>query len=431
MCGESTEKYFNIVGWILQVGTWLFLILYFVFQKPALIVICAIFYLIYLLMEFCSPTSSYLCNKSSTQGMYEKMKIYFQTPPMIKWTCECFHYETHNHVRISPQGIDKYTSKEKVVSYTGKSNMEYYSARDISGIFILNCDKNLLNTKAYIKLELKANIDFADPPTIRDYQIQKDYFINQNKYKDDYFDFQEKRLIPDMDEYNLVRIFDTEPKSVNFGLFFILTILTFVEFYKIYINYFCVYQKFIVKKIISTRYNLNLPMYTAKYQQYVPVINLINVTYNYQPSDYNYLNNDFKLDLPTREEVENANQNMNNNQYPPQNEYPTDRPLNMRDIQIDVHNQPNYQGNIPPQGNVPPPNYQGNVPPPNYQGNVPPPNYQENVPPPNYQGNVPLKPLDNQLESTERFNKEQIQFDDKRKNNENNDKDTVVSVDNK
>ena len=79
MCGESTEKYFNIVGWILQVGTWLFLILYFVFQKPALIVICAIFYLIYLLMEFCSPTSSYLCNKSSTQGMYEKMKIYFQT----------------------------------------------------------------------------------------------------------------------------------------------------------------------------------------------------------------------------------------------------------------------------------------------------------------------------------------------------------------
>ena len=128
------------------------------------------------------------------------------------------------------------------------------------------------------------------------------------------------------------------------------------------------------------------------------------------------------MDLPTREEVENANQNMNNNQYPPQNEYPTDRPLNMRDIQIDVHNQPNYQGNIPPQGNVPPPNY---------QGNVPPPNYQENVPPPNYQGNVPLKPLDNQLESTERFNKEQIQFDDKRKNNENNDKDTVVSVDNK
>ena len=281
MCGESKEKYFNISGWIFQVGTWLFLILYLVFQKPAIIVICIIAYLIYLLLEFFSPTSRYLCNKSSTEGMYEKMKLYFQTPPKIQWTCECFHYETHNHARISPQGLDQYTSKAKVVSSTEISKMEYYSARDISGTFKLDCDINLLNKKAYIKLELKANIECADPPTIRDYQIQKDFFINQNKYKDDYFDFHEKRYIPGMDKYNLVRIFDTEPKSVNFGLFFILTILTFAEFYKIYINYFCVYQKFIVKKIISTRYNLNLPMYTAKYQQYIPAINLINVTYNY------------------------------------------------------------------------------------------------------------------------------------------------------
>ena len=314
MCGKSDEKYFNIAGWILQTGTWLFLILFLVLHKTVLLIICILAYLLYLIIEFISPTSSYLCNKSSHDGMYEKMKEYFHTPPEIRWHLECFHYENHEHTKVSAGtgvGVEHYTSKEKVVTHSEDLNMSYYSARDISGMFVLNCDEALLKRKCYIKLELIAKIDFADPATVRDYQYQKLNFYNLYRYSDEHCSIKEERVIPDMEQYNLVKLVNDEPKSINFGLFFLFTILTFVEFYKIYINSLCVYQKFDIKKIISTRYDLNLDQYVEKYEAFIPRVNLINVQYNYQPADYTYLNQDYNLNLPSQEEVENQLKNQN------------------------------------------------------------------------------------------------------------------------
>ena len=314
MCGKSDEKYFSIAGWILQTGTWLLLILFLVLHKTVLLIICILAYLLYLIIEFLSPTSSYLCNKSSHDGMYEKMKEYFHTPPEIRWHLECFHYEYHKHTNVNAGagvGVEHYTSKEKVVTHSEDLNMSYYSARDISGMFVLNCDEALLKRKCYIKLELIAKIDFADPATVRDYQYQKLNFYNLYRYSDDHCSIKEERVIPEMEQYNLVKLVNDEPKSINFGLFFLFTMLTFVEFYKIYINSFCVYQKFDIKKIISTRYDLNLDQYAQMYQAFIPSVNLINVQYNYQPADYTYLNQDYNLNLPSQEEVENQLKNQN------------------------------------------------------------------------------------------------------------------------
>ena len=314
MCGKSDEKYFSIAGWILQTGTWLLLILFLVLYKTVLLIICILAYLLYLIIEFISPTSSYLCNKSSHDGMYEKMREYFHTPPEIRWHLECFHYENHEHTKVSAGtgvGVEHYTSKEKVVTHSEDLNMSYYSARDISGMFVLNCDKALLQRKCYIKLELIAKIDFADPATVRDYQYQKLNFYNLYRYSDDHCSIKEERVIPEMEQYNLVKLVNDEPKSINFGLFFLFTMLTFVEFYKIYINSLCIYQKFDIKKIISTRYDLNLEQYVEKYEAFIPRVNLINVQYNYQPADYTYLNQDYNLNLPSQEEVENQLKNQN------------------------------------------------------------------------------------------------------------------------
>ena len=314
MCGKSDEKYFSIAGWILQTGTWLLLILFLVLHKTVLLIICILAYLLYLIIEFLSPTSSYLCNKSSHDGMYEKMREYFHTPPEIRWHLECFHYENHEHTKVSAGtgvGVEHYTSKEKVVTHSEDLNMSYYSARDISGLFLLNCDEALLKRKCYIKLELIAKIDFADPATVRDYQYQKLNFYNLYRYSDDHCSIKEERVIPEMEQYNLVKLVNDEPKSINFGLFFLFTMLTLVEFYKIYINSLCVYQKFDIKKIISTRYDLNLDQYVQMYQAFIPSVNLINVQYNYQPADYTYLNQDYNLNLPSQEEVENQLKNQN------------------------------------------------------------------------------------------------------------------------
>ena len=135
-----------------------------------------------------------------------------------------------------------------------------------------------------------------------DYEFEKDKFWARNRFRDVHFDFRESRIVPGMHHHNLVKMGTNEPCSVNYFFFFLFTILTFSEFYKSYVNSFCVYQKFKVRKLVSTRYDLNQPVY----QSFVPQINLIVQQYQYQPNDYNYLNNNYQLNLPTQEELDRA-----------------------------------------------------------------------------------------------------------------------------
>lgn len=98
----------------------------------------------------------------------------------------------------------------------------------------------------------------------------------------------------------------------NIGFFVLATLLTCAEIYKCYIDNKCVPQRFTVRKLISTRYNLNEPQYNARYQSFMPALDLQNQQYTYQPEEYNYLNNDYNPDLPTQEELEKAEQYKNN-----------------------------------------------------------------------------------------------------------------------
>ena len=93
----------------------------------------------------------------------------------------------------------------------------------------------------------------------------------------------------------------------NYFFFFISTILTIAEIYRIYFNSLCVYQKFKVRKIVSTRYDLNQQVY----QELAPKINLIVIQYKYEQKDYNYLNQDYEPQLPTKEEIEAAQKYQN------------------------------------------------------------------------------------------------------------------------
>ena len=314
MCGNCNKEIcFQVFGWIFSLSTWALIILSLVFREnPAFIASAIIAYIIYIIIEFCSPISRYLRNKNNSQGIYKKMSIYFRTPPIISWSCECYHYETHHYTTTNDKGeIEHHTTTEKVVTYTGSSAMTYYSSRDISGPFLLNCDEKNINQKYYIKLELNEEINFADSFTESDYLIQKNSFISAYKYRDAHFDFSERRYIPGLVEYNLVKIGKEEARCINSYIFFLFTMLSFAELYKFYFNSKCVYQKFTIKKTISTRFNLNGPEYEKRYQKTIPSIDLINKQYYFKPSEYNNLNNSYKVDLPSKEEVENANKNKN------------------------------------------------------------------------------------------------------------------------
>ena len=262
-------------------------------------------YLIYIILEFCSYTSKYLCNKSSDQGIYHKMGKYFQTPPVIRFHCECYHYETRTYYTRDKNG-HRHTHKTRVrvTTYTETYNLPYYSERDVSGLFYLNCDKAYAQKKRYIKLKLKEEINFADAISYYDYQKEKTYFWRRNRFRDVHFDFNEAREIPGMVHHNLIKLVDDEPCMVNYFWFFIFTLIMFAEFYRLYIDSICVYQKFKVRKIVSTRYDLNQPVY----QVFVPQIDLISQQYHYEQEYYNYINQNYDLQLPTQEELEAAKQ---------------------------------------------------------------------------------------------------------------------------
>ena len=159
----------------------------------------------------------------------------------------------------------------------------------------------------YIKLELNDEINFADEISYMDYEYYKEQFWRKNRFKDVYMDFNETRKVPGLVHHNLIKISQNEPCFVSFGWFMIFTLFTVCEFYKIYINTLFVYQQFKIRKIISTRYDLNAPENEEKYQKLIPQINLITEQYKYEPNSYNYINKDTQLDLPTEEEIEMAN----------------------------------------------------------------------------------------------------------------------------
>ena len=164
-----------------------------------------------------------------------------------------------------------------------------------------------------------------------------------------------------MKKYNLVKIGNFAPKSINAFLFSIFAILTFAEFYKIYMDSFCIYQKFQIRKVISTRYDLNLDKYIQMYQAYSPSLDLIYAKFTYQLSDYYYRKKKYKLNLPPIEIVENRVEYIkklpseqqfpietNTNQFPNQMPYPTQFPNNMP-YPSQFLNTMNYQSQIPNQ----------------------------------------------------------------------------------
>lgn len=295
---EKKVSYKNIFGWVFQILLWITIIFYFIFKNTKSLggiglELLTLIYIIYLVLEFFSETSMFLCNKKKNKGINEKMVEYFKAPPTITLNCESYHYENKN-------------GDKEVITYKEDYIFPYYSQRDVSGLFYINCDKANAIKKKYIKLVLDVEVNFADSISYYDYQVQKYNLWKRNRFKDALFLYYESRSIPGFVHHNLITIGDKEPFTVNFYLFAIFTILGFSEIYKAYVNSLCVYQKFKIRKLISTRYDLNQPDFEKQYQSLVPRINLIVKQINFNQEEYTYLNNDYEVKIPTEKELEEA-----------------------------------------------------------------------------------------------------------------------------
>jgi hypothetical protein len=223
--------------------------------------------------------------------------------------------------------------------------MPYYSMRDVSGLFYLNCDEAYVKKKFYIKLRLNEEINFADEISYMNYEYYKEQFWRKNRFRDAYMDFEETRKVPGLISHNLIKIGQNDPCIVSFGWFTIFTLLTLCEFYKIYINSLFVYQKYKIRKIISTRYDLNEPLYSNKYSELIPQLNLIDQQYSYKPESYNYINREAEVDLPTKEELERAEQYKDKI---PDYRISSGNGQTQAGVIIDTPNNSNYEYNEPP-----------------------------------------------------------------------------------
>ena len=294
--GGREETAYSIYCWIFQLGTWGSLI-GAIFglrnDNKKIFILFGAVYFIYVLIELFSNTSKYLRKKDEQEGLNEIMGRIFKTPPKISLFCECFH----------TRGSGK--RRRKIIKHSETYDIPYYSARDVSGLFTLNGRKEDISRKSFLKLDIEPEICFADEISFQDYMIQKTNFWRANENKDSEFKFEETRIIPDIDNYIFVKL-DDDSCFASFWVFLIFTILMFAEIYKLLFNCLCIHLKFKVRKLVSTRYNLNLP----KYQPFNPQLDIYEERYTYEEDCYynNFLDENNIPILPTEEELRMAQQ---------------------------------------------------------------------------------------------------------------------------
>ena len=334
------KKCIDVIAKILQVlviVAIIFMVASFVvkgIQNTAGIGIFAVIYILYLISEFCSSTASFLCNKTTEQGIRNIMTNLVQTPPTIEFYCECYHYETHTVVYSPPKkgggrkgggarkaprpagghrtggahragGGHHRVSRQtrRITTYRETAYFPYYSSRDVSGLFEINNSREDAMGKVYVKLELNPEINFADELSYMDYENFRSHFYNRNRPRDQYMTYRETRYVKGLNNFNLVCIRDEQPCGINICMFILFTIIPLAEFYKCYIDSYCLDQSFRIRKLISTRYDLNLQQ---QYEYFTPSINVPNQTYAFEPNNYNYINNDFQVQKPTNDEISQA-----------------------------------------------------------------------------------------------------------------------------
>ena len=220
------------------------------------------------------------------------MNELFSQTPKIELNVECYHT-----VSSGDSEYDEVTYKEIVT-------FDYYSWKDISGIFRLENIEAKNYEYPFIKLYLEQEVYFADSISIYDLNQMKNFFIEKNKYKDQKIRVIVNKTIPGLEEFNLICI---DPKNApclffNKKLFIFLIFLPpLCELYKIYIDSKCHYQKFKIRKAISTRNNLNND---EKYNLMTPGLNYNGKIIKYE--NIGNINTNYDLKEPTKEELDKS-----------------------------------------------------------------------------------------------------------------------------
>jgi hypothetical protein len=244
--------------------------------KNCSIALAAVFAIIYYCETFCCSYCSYFSHLSDAAKSYEDIDKMFKSSPLVTMNVVCYHYRQVHHSHGTGRNRTSSSSTEKVVTHRSSQEFKYSSWRDISGEFKLDTsgamkDENI----AYVLLDLSLDVQFASDGTADDYSRARLDFINRNRY-DRYQDYSQINTIPNFHEHFLIQVTDQVPCLFGQGYFIIFGLLTFNAFYSTYVDCFCQRQKFMIKKVVSTRQNLNAPELQNQYAYYDPRMQMAN-----------------------------------------------------------------------------------------------------------------------------------------------------------
>ena len=189
-----------------------------------------------------------------------------------------------------------YGNKTKI----NKIKINYYSLKDISGLFILDIDKTIENNLSFL---LETNI--ADEVSFRDYLLKIFLLRKKHKLVDCHIKINEqiKGLFDNHFIYS-----KNHCKTFILNKFFlcIAIIFTFIEIIKYIIETSSFKQTFKIRKLISFREDLNKDKYYLKYKKCNPLIIINDKIISFDKNETILLIKEHYLGEPNEEEIEKA-----------------------------------------------------------------------------------------------------------------------------
>jgi hypothetical protein len=127
---------------------------------------------------------------------------------------------------------------------------------------------------SFIKLKLKQEINFADEISYSDYITFRENLILKYKNIDSFVNIKESRNISNFEKEIFCKIGNVDTWTIGYKWYIFFVLIGMGEFYNLYFNSFCFEKTFTIRKLISTRYNLNGAEYIDKHYNLLPSINL-------------------------------------------------------------------------------------------------------------------------------------------------------------
>ena len=296
--GKRTKCFFcdhrniatEIFLWILTLGIWASIFVVIITDLVNSVIVGCL-YIIYLLLELCSNIMDLYSSQKSPYEINELIGRLFKSTPSIEFICEIYITKKYTDSRGKKQ--EKY-----IFSHSKTDNLNILSSRDVSGPLNLHSDES-----HYAILNIQYIINFADTISYSDYKEKRNEIKNYKEFGYKHYEYKEKIKICDTDidnTYFLINIYGGESCLLAKCAYIISVILTLGQLYKLIL--FCLTNQitFIIKKIISTRYDLTCDV---KYDPYNPKLIFPTKTFKYKKNDICHVDKNIKIKPPTLEEL--------------------------------------------------------------------------------------------------------------------------------